>query len=100
MSSHIPPRQKRPPADRSKVLGTIQTPPGFYVLALLIIESTLAIVLMAAGFEQYYKWYGFLFMIGVFAAVLLVVTVLTFINPRNLLYGKEEHSARKLSRQH
>jgi prolipoprotein diacylglyceryltransferase len=62
------------------------------VLALLIIESTLAIVLTAAGFEQQYKWYGFLLMIGVFAAVVLVVTILTFVNPRNLLYGREEHS--------
>ena len=63
------------------------------MLALLIIESTLAIVLTAAGFEQDDKWYGFLLMIVVFAAVVLIVTILTFVNPRHLLYGKEEHSA-------
>ena len=87
----MPPRAKK--GDRFKTLGQIQTPLGFYVLALLIIESMLTIVLTAAGFEQKYKWYGFLCMIGVFAAVVLIVTVLTFRNPRNLLYGKEEHSA-------
>ncbi len=38
-------------------------------------------------------WYGFLSMIAVFAAVVLIVTILTFVNPRNLLYGKEEHLA-------
>ena len=39
-----------------KILRQIQTPLGFYVLTLLIIESTLCIVLTAAGFEQSYKW--------------------------------------------
>ena len=44
--------------DRLKVLGQIQTPLAFYVLSLLIIESTLAIVLAAPGFDAKYKWYG------------------------------------------
>ena len=87
----MPPRSKK--GDRLKTVGQIQTPLGFYVLTLLIVESTLTIVLTAAGFDPLYKWYGFLCMIGVFAAVVLIVTVLTFFNPRNLLYGKEEHSA-------
>jgi hypothetical protein len=75
------------------ILRQIQTPLGFYVLALLIIESTLCIVLTAAGFDEAHKWYGFVCMIAVFAAVLLIVTGLTIFCPRNLLYGKEEHSA-------
>jgi hypothetical protein len=77
---------------RNKALQQIQTPLGFYVLALLIIESTLCIVLTAAKFEQEYKWLGFLWMIGVFAAVVIIVTILTAWRPKNLLYGKEEHS--------
>jgi len=32
-------------------------------------------------------------MIAVFGVVVLIVTILTFVNPRNLLYGKEEHFA-------
>jgi hypothetical protein len=87
----MPPRPKKD--DRYKILGQIQTPLGFYVLALLIIESTLGMVLTFAGFEQYYKWYGFLLMIAVFTGVVLVVSGLTVFNPKNLLYGKEEHSA-------
>ena len=87
----MPPRSKK--GDRFKTLGQIQTPLGFYVLTLLITESTLSLVLTAADIDRVYKWYGFLCMIGVFAAVVLIVTVLTFRNPRNLLYGKEEHSA-------
>jgi len=73
----MPPRAKK--GDRLRTLAQIQTPLGFYVLALLIVESTLAIVLTAAGFEQNYKWYGFLFMIAVFGAVVFIVTVLTFV---------------------
>ena len=56
-------------ASRAKMQQQIQTPLGFYVLALLIIESTLCIVLTASKFDQEYKWLGFLCMIGVFAAV-------------------------------
>ena len=93
MAGTMPSRRQTKPGDRLKILAEIQTPLGFYVLALLIIESTLAIVLTAAGFEQAFEWYGFLLMIVVFAAVVLIVTILTFVNPRNLLYGKEEHSA-------
>ena len=76
-----------------RILRQIQTPLGFYVLALLIVEATLGIVLTAAGFDQAYKWQGFLLIIGVFAAVLLIVTGFTIFSPKNLLYGKEEHSA-------
>jgi MFS superfamily sulfate permease-like transporter len=76
-----------------KILTQIQTPLGFYVLALLIVESTLAIVLTAANFDQTYKWYGFLAIIAVFVGVVFVVTILTACAPKNLLYGKEEHSA-------
>lgn len=77
---------------RNKAFQQIQTPLGFYVLALLIIESTLCIVLTGAKFDQEYKWLGFLWMIGVFAAVVIIVTILTAWKPKNLLYGKEEHS--------
>jgi hypothetical protein len=87
----MPTRSKR--GNRLKTLAQIQTPLGFYVLALLIIESTLSIVLTAAAFEQSYKWYGFPCMIAVFAAVVLTVTGLTIFCPKNLLYGKEEHAA-------
>src|SRR5258708_31416386 len=78
---------------RGKTLLQVQTPWSFYVLALLIIESTLSIVLTAAGFEQYYKVVGFICMIVIFSVVVVVVTVLTVCQPKNLLYGKEEHSA-------
>lgn len=79
-------------SSRAKTLQQIQTPLGFYVLALLIVESTLGLVLTAANFGEEYKWLGFLCMIGVFAVVVAIVTILTAWKPKNLLYGKEEHS--------
>ena len=74
------------------IIRQIQTPLGFYVLALLIIEGTMGLVLTMAKLSDDKRWEGFLFMIGVFAAVVVIVTMLTICAPRNLLYGKEEHS--------
>ena len=37
-------------------------------------------------------WCGFLVVIGLFLLVFVVVTSLVIWSPRNLLYGKEEHS--------
>lgn len=31
-------------------------------------------------------------MIGIFVAVVIIVTFFTMLNPKNLLYGKEEHN--------
>src|SRR5882672_9918913 len=73
------------------LIGVIKTPLGFYVLALLIVESTLAIVLTFSKLTEEHVWDGFKSMIWVLAAVLLIVTVFVFWKPKNLLYGKKEH---------
>lgn len=73
------------------VIEVIKTPLGFYVLALLIVESTLAIVLTRSNLTEEHVWLGFQSMIWILAGVLLVVTVFAFWKPKNLLYGKEEH---------
>jgi hypothetical protein len=73
------------------VISVIKAPLGFYVLALLIVESTLAIVLSFSKLTEEHVWEGFKLMIWVLGAVLLIVTVLTAWKPKNLLYGKEEH---------
>ena len=69
----------------------IKTPLGFYVLALLIVESTLAIVLSRSNLSEQHVWDGFKLMIWILAAVLTIVTLFAVFNPKNLLYGKEEH---------
>jgi hypothetical protein len=88
-----------PPAKGSKsgklrlsIIQAITTPLGFYVLALLIVESTLCVVLTGSKLKDENVWSGFLWMIGVFIGVVSVVTLFAWLNPRHLLYGKEEHS--------
>lgn len=88
-----------PPANTSKSAGVrhgiiraISTPLGFYVLSLLIVEATLGLVLTASKLSEEHVWWGFFVAIGLFLLVFVVVTGLVIWSPRNLLYGKEEHS--------
>jgi hypothetical protein len=88
-----------PPAKNSKSAGvrveiirTISTPLGFYVLSLLIVEATLGLVLTASKLSEEHVWWGFFVAIGLFLLVFGVVTGLVIWKPKNLLYGKEEHS--------
>jgi hypothetical protein len=83
---------KRKPNDRVGIIQAISTPLGFYVLALLIIESTLAIVLTCSKLTEEHVWIGFKVMLGLFLVVLVVVTILVFCFPTNLLFGKDEHA--------
>src|SRR6266511_2026179 len=76
---------------RAGILRTISTPVGFYVLSLLIVETTLGLVLTASKLNEEHVWWGFFVMIGLFLVVFAVVTGLVIWIPRNLLYGKEEH---------
>ena len=73
------------------LIEVIKAPLGFYVLALLIVESTLAIVLTRSSLTEEHVWAGFKLMIWILGGVLLIVTAFAFWKPKNLLYGKEEH---------
>lgn len=86
-----PAKTPRKSTDRGNVIRAITTPLGFYVLALLIVEAMLAIVLTCSKLDAEHIWSGSLWMIGIFISVIIVVTLLTVLNPKNLLYGKEEH---------
>jgi hypothetical protein len=88
----IPMPTKRKPNDRVGIIQAISTPLGFYVFALLIIESTLAIVLTCSKLTEGHVWTGFKVMLGLFLLVLVVVTILVFCFPTNLLFGKDEHA--------
>ena len=79
-----------------KVIGAIQTPLAFYALALLIVESALTVTVGLVKDDQ--KLTVFAWIIGVFAAVLVVVSVFVAWDPRRLLYGKEEHVNATLER--
>jgi hypothetical protein len=84
---------KKTTSDKARidVIRSITTPLGFFVLALLIVEVTLGIVLSTSRLPEQYVWPGFLWMVGIFIGVVLIVTGLTIFSPKNLLYGKEEY---------
>ena len=86
----MPPRNNSKGA-WSQIIRAVGTPLGFYVLALLIVETTLALVLRAQ-LESTQRYSGFLWMIGIFIGVVVIVTLFAIFSPKNLLYGKEEHS--------
>jgi hypothetical protein len=82
----------------SQIIKTVSTPLSFFVLTLLIIESTLALVIVKGDFDAPTRWAGFLWMVGLFVCVVAFVAALTVIAPERLLYGKEEILKSKLER--
>ena len=76
---------------RAQILQQVRTPLGFYVLALLILEATLAIVLSCSKLTEEHIWSGFLWMIGVFIGVVCLVTMFAWIKPECLLFEKEQY---------
>lgn len=83
---------KTPRTQRAALLGSVTTPLSFYVLTLLIIETTLALVISFADFNQPFKWAGFLVMIGIFVVIVGYVAFWTAKDPRKLLFTKDELS--------
>ena len=55
-------------------------------------EPTIGLVLTASKLSEDHEWWGLVVVIGLFLLVFLVVTGLVIWRPKNLLYGKEEHS--------
>ncbi|HYV29438.1 MAG TPA: hypothetical protein VFA77_18035 [Candidatus Eisenbacteria bacterium] len=85
------PRARRPAINRDQILRQVTTPLGFYVLTLLILEATLAIVLTCSQLTEEHVWTGFLWMIGVFIGVVILVTLFVWRKPESLLFEKEQY---------
>lgn len=69
----------------------MSTPLGFYALTLLILEGTLSIVLTCSKLTEEHIWSGFLLMIGVFACVIVLVSMFVWLKPESLLFEKEQY---------
>lgn len=76
---------------RSQMIEVITAPLGFFVLALLIVESFLATVLVGASLEPTDKIYGMYLGVSLFLLVMLIVAVLVWFKPDNLTFDKEAH---------
>lgn len=74
---------------RVGIISGITAPLGFFVLALLIVETFLGAVLVAADLESFLQeacvWSG----IGMFVLVVVLVFLLVWFKPRNLLFDKD-----------
>lgn len=83
--------RKKPAISRAQIVRQVTTPLGFYVLTLLILEGTLSIVLTASKLTEEHIWSGFLWMIGVFIGVVILVTLFVWRKPESLLFEKEQY---------
>ena len=84
-------RPKAASGDRSQILRQVTTPLGFYVLTLLILEATLSLVLTFSKLTEDHIWAGFLWMIGMFIGVVVLVTLFVWLKPQSLLFEKDEY---------
>jgi hypothetical protein len=82
---------KKSSLNRAQIIQQVTTPLGFYVLTLLILEGTLSIVLTCSKLTEEHIWVGFLLMIIVFAAVVVLVTLFVWRKPESLLFEKEQY---------
>jgi hypothetical protein len=83
-----PPRNTK--GSWSNILRALQTPLAFHGLALLIVETALCVTVGLVEKDQKLAVFGWI--IGVFGAVLVIVTGLVIWDPKRLLYGKDEHA--------
>ena len=76
--------RSNPQRGRRGILGEIRNPLVFSALALLIIESTIAIAVRGSGLESRYKFYVICIMAALFLIVFVIVMVITFWRPEHL----------------
>jgi len=77
---------------RNRILEAIDRPLGFYVLALLIVETFLGFALNAAGAEACkLRFWGMLLGVGMFVYITLTVTVIVWFKAHVLLYDRDAH---------
>lgn len=82
---------------RARLLETVNAPLGFYVLALLIVESFLATALLGGGLDTYSQFMALWMGVGMFVLVVAAVTVLVWKKPENLTFDKQAHLDRTTS---
>ena len=75
----------------AKLIEAVTAPLGFFVLALLIVESFLAAALLRGGLAESVQitvlWMG----VGLFILVTVIVALLVWMKPENLTFDKQAH---------
>lgn len=75
---------------RTSILSVIKSPLGFYVLALLIVESFLTIVLTVSNLTTDHKMTGLYMGVGLFVIVTFFVTLLVWHKPENITLDQDK----------
>lgn len=83
-----------PPERKVSILEAITAPLGFFVLALLIVESFLGLVLTRTNLEKSDIIPGIYVGVGLFCFVVILVFVLVWFKPENLTFDKEANLRR------
>ncbi len=78
-------------SNRNRVITAVNTPLGFFVLALLVVEAFIATVLVGAQLESSQKILGMWLGIILFIIVTAAVFALVWFKPQNLTFDKEAH---------
>lgn len=74
-----------------KIIDAITAPLGFFVLALLIVETFLATVLVGGNLDRGDQVMGMWLGVGLFVLVNIIVFVLVWYKAENLTFDKEAH---------
>ena len=85
----------QPQSAWARIIEAIDKPLGFFVLALLIVETFLATIAGLSKFTTPYDFYALLIGVGMFVYITLTVTFLVWFKPENLTFDKEAHLKRK-----
>jgi uncharacterized membrane protein required for colicin V production len=75
----------------ARIIQAVTAPLGFFVLALLIVESFLAAVVVGGNLEKTDKIVGMWMGVGLFVLVTIIVFVLVWYKADNLTFDKEAH---------
>ena len=76
---------------RVKVIELIDKPLGFFVLALLIVETFIGLVVGLSQWTEPYRFYGLLLGVGMFVYITLAVSVLVWFKVENLVFDQAHH---------
>jgi len=84
-------KQSSPNQDRAKLVETTNTPLGFFVLALLIVEGFLATVLLGAELQPAEKMNCVMIGVGLFIFVVAIVGLFVWFKPMHLTFDRDAH---------
>lgn len=85
-----------PPDGRIGIVGAVNTPLGFYVVCLLIVEAAITLVLGTADFDQSARFAGLLLSSLLFIIVVFLTTHLAIFHPRTLVFGSKDYHISEL----